>query len=417
MKERQKHYFRLTKADRVAIERALDANKSGRAIAREIARSNSTISDEVKRNRSIVRGPGKGQKVECVPDDVCPKLLAWPWVCNGCKYRRYHCSRKWRCEYSAARAHLSAEELLSQSRRGVNAAEQDFEKMMATIRADVARGLSPAQIVRARTDEFRVSASTIYRWIDKGYAGMSNIDLRRKVGYKPRTEHTTTPTPHGPTRSYKAFCDLPKDRQATAAEMDCVIGRKRDTQCLLTIYHRPSKFQLAMPLKEKTSSEVSSALDALERICGKEVFVRLFGVLLTDNGSEFSCFETLERSVFPGKTSRTNVYYCDVRQSQQKAGCERNHVELRKLLPKRRGISFDDLDGQDCAELMSQLNSEPRASLMGLSPIAVLKHALPHEAEVLCDALSIREVPYEELDLTIGALNAERAMRGLPPLC
>ena len=192
---------------------------------------------------------------------------------------------------------------------------------------------------------------------------------------------------------------------------------KRDAQCLLTIYHRPSKFQLAMPLREKASRAVGNALDASERACGKEAFVRLFGVPLTDNGSEFSRFETLERSVFPGKASRTNVYYCDVRQSQQKAGCERNHVELRKLLPKGRGISFDDLDGQDCSELMSQLNSEPRASLMGLSPIAVLKHAPPDEAEALCDALSIREAPCEELDLTAGALNAERAMRGLPPLC
>ena len=41
-------------------------------------------------------------------------------------------------------------------------------------------------------------------------------------------------------------------------------------------------------------------------------------------------------------------------------GCERNHVELRKLLPKRRGISFDDLEAADMAAVMSQLNPEPR---------------------------------------------------------
>ena len=106
-----------------------------------------------------------------------------------------------------------------------------------------------------------------------------------------------------------------------------------------------------------------------------------------------------------------------MRQSQQKAGCERNHVELRKLLPKGRGISFDALDGRDCAELMSQLNSMPRPSLMGLSPFSMLGAAMPEEAGALFDALGVREVPYGELDLTPNALNRARAERGLPPIC
>ena len=78
-----------------------------------------------------------------------------------------------------------------------------------------------------------------------------------------------------------------------------------------------------------------------------------------------------------------------MRQSQQKAGCGRNHVELRKLLPKGRGISFDALDGRDCAELMSQLNSMPRPSLMGLSPFSMLGAAMPEEAGALFDALGV----------------------------
>ena len=136
----------------------------------------------------------------------------------------------------------------------------------------------------------------------------------------------------------------------------------------------------------------------LERALGGEAFGRLFGLVLTDNGAEFSDFEALERSALPGGAARCRVFYCDVRQSQQKAGCERNHVELRKLLPKGRGISFDALDGRDCAELMSQLNSMPRPSLMGLSPFSMLGAAMPEEAGALFDALGVREVPYGELD-------------------
>ena len=91
-------------------------------------------------------------------------------------------------------------------------------------------------------------------------------------------------------------------------------------------------------------------------------------------------------------------------------------MELRKLLPKGRGISFDDLVARDLAVAMSQLNSEPRPSLMGLSPLAMLKAADPEAAAALTDALGIEEVPYEKLNLMIDAINRDRKERGLPPL-
>ena len=71
---------------------------------------------------------------------------------------------------------------------------------------------------------------------------------------------------------------------------------------------------------------------------------------------------------------------------------------------------------RDLAVVMSQLNSEPRPSLMGLSPTAMLEAADPEAAAALMDALGIEEVPYEKLDLTIGAVDRSRRERGLPPL-
>lgn len=419
MKEegRPRRYFRLTRAERASIERMLDGRRSCREIARQLGRSASSVADEVRRNRTVAKGPGKGERVGDAPDDACPKLLSWPHVCNGCRFRRYHCTRRWRCEYSAARAQALADELLAGARRGVDAREGDFEAMMAAVRADTARGLSPAQICAARAGEFKVSPSTIYRWIERGYAGMSNMDLRRKVGYKKRAAGTQGgPTPHGPGRSYAAFSALPEERRASACEMDCVIGRARDSRCLLTLYLRPSRMQLALPLPEKSPSAVASALDSLEGALGRERFARLFGLVLTDNGPEFSDFAAIERSALPGGAARCSVYYCDVRASQQKAGCERNHVELRKLLPKGRGISFDGLGRADCAELMSQLNSEPRPSLMGMTPVKLMRAAAPGDAEALMDALGIREVPYAELELSVRAIERARAERGEPPL-
>ena len=102
--------------------------------------------------------------------------------------------------------------------------------------------------------------------------------------------------------------------------------------------------------------------------------------------------------------------------SQQKARCERNHVELRKLLPKGRGIPFDLLDDHDMACVMGELDSEPRPSLGGLTPVAMLRAAYGPLAEDLMDALGVEDVPYEELDLTLRAVEAERRERGEAPL-
>ena len=94
----QKSYRRLDKADRVAIENGLDKQKSCRQMANELGRSPSTIADEVSRNRVVCRGAEKGEQVIQIPEDACPKLATWPHCCNGCKYRRYHCTKKWRCD-------------------------------------------------------------------------------------------------------------------------------------------------------------------------------------------------------------------------------------------------------------------------------------------------------------------------------
>lgn len=411
-----KPYRRLDRSERAAIERGLDKRKSCRQMARELGRSPSTVADEVARNRTVSRGPGKGGRASAAPEDACPKLLEWPHCCNGCKLRRYHCSRRWRCEYSAARAQALADAELRESRMGVDRDEAELERAMGLIRHDVARGLSPQQIATARAAEVGASPSTIYRWISRGYAGMSSLELRRKCGYKPRSRaEPPRQTAHGGARSFAAFMELPEEERAAACEMDTVIGLKSDRRCLLTLYLRAFKLQIALLMPDKAAASTESALDMLEKAAPK-AFRRLFSLLLTDNGAEFADCAGIERSALDPAAGRCSVYYCDVRQSQQKGGCERNHVELRKLLPKGRGISFDRLTGRDCAALMSQLNSEPRPSLGGMCAIDMLLAALGVDGRELLDALGVEKVPYGELNMTLEAIEAARRDRGEEPL-
>ena len=91
-------------------------------------------------------------------------------------------------------------------------------------------------------------------------------------------------------------------------------------------------------------------------------------------------------------------------------------TEVRKILPKGRGISFDRLGGRDCAVLMSHLNSEPRPSLGGMCAIDMLLAALGADGRELLDALGVEKVPYGELDMTVGAVEADRRRRGEGPL-
>ncbi|NHM17029.1 IS30 family transposase [Eggerthellaceae bacterium zg-887] len=318
-------------------------------------------------------------------------------------------------EYKASLAQAASDRVRSESRRGINRREEDFERIAFAVRSDILDGKSPEQICMANP-HLGLAPSTPCRWAERGYFSMSPMDFRRKVGYKPRAGHAgPRPTSHGADRSYAAFCALAEDERAGACEMDTVIGRARDAQCLPALYLRPCKAQLALLLPKKTSSAVAAAPDSLERSLGKQLFERLFGVILTDNGTEFSDTAEIEASAF-GKDARCRACYCDVRQSQQKGACERNHAELRKMLPKRRGVSFDDLDERDCAFVMSHADSQPRPSLMGLSPLQMLRAADPEACEALEAALGMEEVSFDKLALTLEAVDGQRKERGLEPL-
>lgn len=410
------NYKRLTLADRNSIESALNKNTSGREIAGRLGRSNSTISEEIRRNRTISIGKYKGQRVTDTPSSVCARLTKWPYVCNGCKQWHYHCYKPFKCEYNSVYAHRLAQELNKSSRQGVDMSQSEFEYIVHIIKTDLKKGLSPYQISVSHP-ELKLSESSIYRWTKKGYGSLSVMYLQKQVKYKPRSHKENTEVIcRSSARTYDAFLKLHSDLQESACEMDTVIGRRQDKKCILTLYLRPSKLQLYILLNSKTCDEVKKALDALEKLFKKELFKEIFYPMLTDNGPEFYYFKLLEKSVFPGYTSRTIVYYCNPYASGQKGGCEKNHVELRKLLPKDMHIPFDKLDIYDMAECMSQVNSQPRKSLGGLSPIAMFRAMYGSSAMDVLESLGVKELKPSELLLKPQAIFRERDKRGVEKL-
>ena len=145
--------------------------------------------------------------------------------------------------------------------------------------------MSPAQVSACYGGELGVSQSTVYRWVDAGYGGMTNLELRRKVGYRKRSRSAPRkPTPHSQRRSHGAFEALDEGVRDSAWEMDTVEGCEADAACLLTLFHRPTGFQLALLLEAQTSGEVARALGLVRSALGGEAAVRrVFGAVLTDN--------------------------------------------------------------------------------------------------------------------------------------
>ncbi|EEA90444.1 hypothetical protein COLSTE_01363, partial [Collinsella stercoris DSM 13279] len=110
-----------------------------------------------------------------------------------------------------------------------------------------------------------------------------------------------------------------------------------------------------------------AGLGLVRAALGPDGVRRAFRLVLTDNGPEFADEDGIAALLgeLPGET---RLFYCDPRRADQKGGCEKNHVEIRKLPPKGRGISFDRLTRADAAIVMSRVDSEPRGRLAWRSP-------------------------------------------------
>jgi len=130
---------------------------------------------------------------------------------------------------------------------------------------------------------------------------------------------------------------------------------------------------------------------------GPELFEKLFPVILTDNGSEFSNPRALEyRETAPRGYSyhRTNVFYCDAGSPYQKGAIEVNHELIRRILPK--GTCFDHLTQKDIFLMMNHINSYKRKKLNNRSPYETFSF---YHGEDVLERLACRQVAAKDIML------------------
>lgn len=430
----QKH---MNQDNRVVIEKGLDNSEPLRGIAEKIGKDPTTIAKEIKKHRVFqehnkfnepafrcaiakdcrrihVCGAYLACKRACrncnrchkfckdyQPFDYrCPRTDKAPFVCNGCK-KKSGC-RLDKYYYRATTAQRQYKTVLVESRAGLNITEEELSVLDSIVSPLVMQGQSIYMILQNHP-EITQSEKTLYNYIASGALSVGNMDLPKKVKYKPRKSNDSEVDDSGiyEGRTYKDFQAYIKEFPDTKiTEMDTVLGCEGSKKVLLTMHYCAPDFMMAFLLDSKEATNVIAMFDAMNNAIGTYLFCKTMPLILTDRGGEFKRPDALECST--DNVLRTSIYYCDPLASWQKPHCEKNHEYIRKICPK--GSTFDRLTQEDVNLMMSHINSSCRESLGGLTPFELAKRMLPEE---LLDFFKVEEIPADEVILTPDLLKGK----------
>ena len=376
----------MTLQDRIEIQECLTKGMTFKAISKRIGKNPTTVSREVKSHQKVhvnsyVR-----------TEEICPKLMKAPFVCNSCeKKHRSSCPYR-RQVYEAKNAQEEYEKERSESREGVALNRESFYETERIISEAVKRG---QHIYHAATaNHVPASVATIYRHIKKKYYRIGVLDLPRAVKFR---ERKLSPSEHVPSsvrkdRTYEDFLTFIEDNPGIpVTELDTVIGRVGG-KVIMTLHFVNYDFMIGILLENKTAAEAACKIQSFKQnlLAHGFHFGDLIPVLLTDNGGEFSCVSAFEND--PAGRQDSLVFFCDPASPQEKPHVEKNHTLFREILPK--GSSFDDLSQDDVNLVFSHVNAVKRKQFNGKSAFDLFSFSFSVE---LAQALGITFIPPEKV--------------------
>lgn len=423
----------LSLSERAIIEKCIAQDMTFASIGRKLERSPSTISREILKHRVFVDKEPPDSSRECIhyfscihnrichsrptyscmdrckfcseadcrricrqyESSHCSLLEKPPYVCTGCPSIKS--CRKNHAYYTAIRADAASRRELSQSRSGLHSSPEDLKRISEIISPLIKRGQSLNHIYATHRDEIGVSERTLYNYIDSNIFHVRNVDLPKKVVYRNRRKKKVSIRMEYKYREGRTYADFNAFMEmypnTAVVEMDTVKSARGCTKSLLTLIFPQSSFMLVFLMAHATEKCVLSVFDYLTRLIGVDTFHRLFPVILTDNGVEFKDPDALEFS--ENGCRRTHIFYCDPMASWQKPHVEKNHVLIRRCLPK--GTSFASLTQADVHLMVCHLNSYARELLDNKTPFALMKNK---EQKKLLAALNLSPVPPDEVILS-----------------
>ena len=407
----------LSLEERKIIEKNISKGVRKFETAKELNRSQSTIGKEIKNNRKrrysqVYDSPwackhfneckvciGKCRDFEEIP---CFRRDRFVGACNCCPDIKK--CKKAKYFYYANVSQKNYEYTLKDSRQGVNLNTTELYELAHIICTSIKQGQSIYTILENHK-EITQCKKTIYTYIEMGLFkdwGITSLDLRRKVTRKIRKKNKLKKRaePADYTgRKYEDYMEYIKSNPTFATtEMDTVYNSQSGPYIQTFIFENTG-LMIGLLKKQKTAEEMSNSLNYFQDILSDEMYQKLFGLLLTDRGSEFAKPNLFEINHETGEI-RSKIFYCDAQMPSQKPHVENNHIFIRDIIKKKSKI--DDLTQDKLNLMFSHINSVPRKALGGKTPYEAF--AFFYGKETL-DKLNIQKIEKDKVTLQPYLLN------------
>ena len=324
----------------------------------------------------------------------CDKLKKPPYVCSCCSKQKS--CKKNHAYYTAHRAEAEHKKNMRDSHSGVRKTPAELIEISHIIAPLLNKGQSLNHICATHAKELGVSERTLYNYVDAGVFKVRNLDLPKKCVYRKRRPAKVLTKIEYQYRRGRSIEDFNSYIEAnpgvSIVEMDTVKATVHKGKVFLTMIFRDTNFMLIFLMNDGTQKSVQEVFDSLTSLLGLDTFRRLFQVILTDNGVEFKNPQALEHA--PNGCQRTRIFFCDPQASWQKPHVEKNHVLIRRILPK--GTSFNNLTKKDVNVLMCHINSVIREQLDNQTPFDRMQKK---EQKKLLSSLDLFPIPPDEVIL------------------
>ena len=386
MRNNEKKNKHMTLDDRIEIQECLSKGMTFKAIGERIGKSQTTISREVK----IHMEPYTNSFVRT--EEVCPKLLKAPFVCNGCeKKSRSSCPYR-RQLYTAKKAQAEYDTVLVESRTGIPLNKESFYETERIISEAVQNGQHIYHIIQS--NNLPISTATVYRHIQKRYYSITPMDLPRAVKFKPRNSKESNYVPKWARegRTFNDFLAFVEDNSdIPLVQLDTVIGRIGG-KVIMTLHFVNSDFMIGLLLENKTAAEAANKIQTLKaELKALDLnFGDIAPLLLTDNGGEFSIVSAFENDT--EGNAESHMFFCEPCSPHEKAEIEKNHTLFRDIV--KTGTSFDNFTQETVNLIFSHINAVKRKQFNGKSAYDMFSF---YYSEILASALEISFIPANDV--------------------
>ena len=315
-------YRHFTIEERVAIKHLLAQGVPMRQIARELGRSPSSVSREIRRN--------SGERV----------------LFDGTTYSSMLAQKLYVARVSKAH----------------NLAQFPLE-VIQIIERRIRETWSPEQIAAFYKGQGFPCFKTIYKWIGDGAIIGGDRRLLRRKGkggwYETRGKFNRGKSIR--KRDKKVY----KRADYGHWELDTVVsGRGKSKACLVTLVERKSRFFKAIKSPNRHADVVAGLVIAYLKGFPPE----LVKTITTDNGAEFADWERIEAEL------GCQVYFCDTFCAWQKGSNENSNGLLREFFPK--GYDLGRYNQKYIDKKVGLINNRPRKCNNWISPSKLMAEAI-----------------------------------------